>query len=121
MLRRRGGPAVFLGRFTTPFFRAVMPGLAGLSEMRYRIFLLWNALGGFAWGITYSLVGYFAGASYETVASRIGTGAAIFAGVVVVGLLLIWYVRRRRRERAEEEAYDERRDALRTGSAAPPE
>ena len=28
MLRRRGGPAVFLGRFTA-FFRAVMPGSLG--------------------------------------------------------------------------------------------
>src|SRR4051812_21941404 len=50
MLRDRGGPAVFLGRFTA-FFRAVMPGLAGLSMMRYRRFLLWNALGGATWGI----------------------------------------------------------------------
>ena len=53
MLRRRGGPAVFLGRFTA-FFRAVMPGLAGLSQMRYRTFLPWNALGGFVWGVGFS-------------------------------------------------------------------
>ena len=31
LLRRRGGPAVFLGRWTA-FFRAVMPGVAGLSR-----------------------------------------------------------------------------------------
>lgn len=46
VLRDRGGPAVLLGRFTA-FFRAVMPGLAGLSEMRYPSFLMWNAIGGF--------------------------------------------------------------------------
>lgn len=51
-LRRRGGPAVFLARWTA-FLRAVMPGIAGLSQMRYRVFLLWNALGGIAWGITF--------------------------------------------------------------------
>jgi membrane-associated protein len=38
MLRERGGPAVFLARFTA-FLRAAMPGLAGLSRMRYRRFL----------------------------------------------------------------------------------
>lgn len=106
MLRDRGGPAVFLGRFTA-FFRAVMPGLAGLSEMRYRRFLLWNALGGMTWGVGYCLVGYFAGASYERVAGKIGTGSAVVIGVIVVAALVVWRVRRRRRERAEEQEYDE--------------
>jgi membrane protein DedA with SNARE-associated domain len=105
MLRDRGGPAVFLGRFTA-FFRAVMPGLAGLSLMRYRKFLVWNALGGFSWGIGFCLVGFFAGTSYEKVASRIGTGAAIAIGVLVVALLVAWHVRRRRNERAEEAEFD---------------
>ena len=101
MLRTKGGPAVFLGRFTA-FFRAVMPGLAGLSQMQYRKFLAWNALGGFVWGTTFCLVGYFAGASYAKVASRIGTGAAIFIGLLVVGVFVVWHVRRRRREGEQE-------------------
>ena len=48
-LRRRGGPAIFLGRFTA-VFRAVIPGVAGMSGMRYSTFLSWNALGGICWG-----------------------------------------------------------------------
>lgn len=99
MLRRRGGPAVFLGRWTA-FFRAVMPGLAGLSQMRYRVFLFWNALGGLAWGVTFTLVGYFAGASYEKVASTIGKGSAAVVVVLVIIGLVIWRVRRRRAEEA---------------------
>jgi membrane-associated protein len=106
MLSRRGGPAVFLGRFTA-FFRAVMPGLAGLSQMRYRRFLTWNALGAMAWGVTYSLIGYFAGTSYETVAATMGKGAAIVIAVLVVGVLVWWLVRRRQRERNEEQTLDE--------------
>ena len=39
--------AVFVGRFSA-FLRAVIPGLAGLSKMRYRVFLPANALGGSA-------------------------------------------------------------------------
>lgn len=105
LLSQRGGPAVFLGRFTA-FFRAVMPGLAGLSQMRYRRFLVWNALGGLIWGTTYCLVGYFAGQSYETVASKVGTVAAIVVGVLVVAALVWWQVRRHRSARAEEAAYD---------------
>lgn len=101
MLRRRGGPAVFLGRWTA-FFRAVMPGIAGLSRMRYPTFLFWNALGGLTWGITFSLVGYFAGASYERVASSIGEAAAVIVGILVVGGLLVWRIRRRRQEQDPE-------------------
>jgi membrane-associated protein len=104
-LQRRGGPAVFLGRFTA-FFRAVMPGLAGVSKMRYRTFLIWNALGGLVWGVGFALVGYLAGNSYERVASQIGKGSLIVIVVVVVGGLVALHVRKRRRERRAEDEYD---------------
>jgi membrane protein DedA with SNARE-associated domain len=104
-LRERGGPAVFLGRFTA-FFRAVMPGLAGLSRMSYPKFLAWNALGGLAWGVGFCLVGYFAGASYDKVATLIGRGTAIVVAVIVVGALAWWHFRRRRREAAEQEQWE---------------
>jgi membrane-associated protein len=99
MLRERGGWAVFAGRFTA-FLRAVMPGLAGLSQMRYGKFLVWNALGGLIWGVGFTLVGYFAGASYEKVAGTIGRGSAIVLAAIVVGLLVLWEVRRRSAKRA---------------------
>lgn len=102
MLRRRGGPAIFVGRWTA-FFRAVMPGIAGLSRMRYRVFLFWNALGGIAWGVTFSLVGYFAGASYTRVASAIGTGSVIVVALLLITGLVLWRVRRKRDDRAEEQ------------------
>jgi len=96
-LRERGGPAVFLGRWTA-FLRAVMPGLAGLSGMPYRVFLLWNAIGGVVWGITFTLVGYLAGTSYRTVERLIGTGGAVTSAVVLVGALVVWHLRRKRAE-----------------------
>jgi membrane protein DedA with SNARE-associated domain len=105
MLRQRGGPAVFMGRFTA-FFRAVMPGLAGLSQMRYRTFLPWNALGGLVWGVGFCLIGYFAGASYERVATQVGEGAAIVVGVVVITALVVWHVRRKRAEKRAEADWD---------------
>jgi membrane-associated protein len=98
-LRRRGGPAVFLGRWTA-FLRAVMPALAGLSRVPYRVFLLFNAIGGIIWGITFCLVGYLAGASYHRVERLIGTaGALLTLGVALAGLGY-WHLRRRRAERA---------------------
>jgi membrane-associated protein len=96
-LRRRGGIAVFLGRFTA-FFRAMMPALAGASHMPYRKFLVWNATGGLVWGTVFVLVGYAAGASYHQVEHQVGRGIAIGLAVIVVGLLVAWRIRVRRRK-----------------------
>ena len=95
-LRRRGGIAVFLGRFTA-FFRAMMPALAGASHMPYRRFLVWNAVGGLVWGTLFVVVGYAAGASYHQVEHQVGRGVAIALAVIVVGLVVAWRVRSRRR------------------------
>lgn len=99
-LRRRGGAAVFLGRWTA-FFRAVMPALAGLSGMRYRVFLPWNAIGGLAWGGAAVVAGYLAGESYRRVEKWLGTGAAVVVGAIALALVVVWWVRRRRREQAQ--------------------
>lgn len=101
-LAHRGGWAVFLGRFTA-FFRAVMPALAGLSEMPYRRFLVFNAAGGIIWGATFVGLGYGAGRSYEAVAKSVGHWMAIAVAAVVVIALVVWKVREHRKERAAEE------------------
>jgi len=98
-LRERGAFAVFLGRWTA-FLRAVMPGLAGVSRMPYRRFLVYNAVGGVVWGLTFSLVGYLAGESYHVVEKEVGTVGAVVTAVVVVVLLVVWHLRRRRSETA---------------------
>lgn len=95
LLRRRGGSAVFLGRWTA-FFRAMMPALSGASRMHYPKFLAWNALGGIAWGVTVVVAGYLAGASYERVGRYLGQGAAMVVAAVVVVALVVWHLRRER-------------------------
>ena len=96
-LGRRGGSAVFLGRWTA-FLRAVMPALAGMSKMHYPTFLAWNAAGGIAWGSVVVTAGYLAGRSYARVETWLGRGAAIAVAVVVVVALVVWQVRRHRAE-----------------------
>jgi membrane protein DedA with SNARE-associated domain len=94
-LGRRGGVAVFLGRWTA-FFRAVMPALAGMSRMHYPTFLSWNAAGGIAWGATVVTLGFVAGRSYAKVESYLGKGAAIVVAALVVVAVVVWQVRRHR-------------------------
>ena len=71
LLARRGGPAVFLGRWLA-LARALVPGLSGMSGMRYRTFLAYNAAGGIVWGTTFVMIGYAAGTSYAAVAKTVG-------------------------------------------------
>ncbi len=98
-LERRGATYVFLGRFTA-LFRAIVPGLAGTSAMHYRTFFVANAAGGLVWGVTYTLLGYFAGNAYTKV-EHYSSIVAICVAVLVVGLAVAWSIRGRRRERAE--------------------
>jgi membrane protein DedA with SNARE-associated domain len=98
ILARRGGAAVFLGRFTA-FFRAVTPALAGISRMPYRRFLVFNVAGGLFWGIGVVLLGYLAGNSYILVERVAGRAAAAVLVVVVLAAALAWHLRRRRRTR----------------------
>jgi membrane-associated protein len=111
ILRERGAFAVFLGRFTA-VLRALMPALAGSAKMRYPRFLLFNALGGVIWGIAFTLIGYFAGKSYDRVAGDVGTGMAILIAVVVVAVVGIWAFRRHRKETAPEEPVSEETPSL---------
>jgi len=97
-LARRGGAAVFLGRFVA-FFRAVMPALAGTAGMRYRRFLAFNAAGGIVWGTGVVLLGYLAGNSYAAVERTVGRGAALAAAAVVVVGIIVWRIRSHRAER----------------------
>ncbi|MGW7685197.1 DedA family protein [Kribbella sp. NPDC054772] len=99
-LAERGGTAVFLGRFVA-FFRATMPALAGMSDMRYLKFLSFNAAGGIVWGTAAVLVGYLAGNSYSTVEKTFGRVAALVVAGIVVIAVVVWRVRKHRAERVE--------------------
>ncbi|HEV2426983.1 MAG TPA: DedA family protein [Acidimicrobiales bacterium] len=97
-LKRRGATYVVVGRFTA-FLRAVMPGLAGMSEMVYPRFLAANAAGGLLWGVAYTLLGYFAGSALNRI-EHTAMWVSLGVLVAVLGLWVWFFVRRRRRERA---------------------
>ncbi len=99
-LNRRGAIAVFVSRFTA-FLRAVVPGLAGISSMPYRVFLPANAAGGIVWGTAFCLLGYVLGNAYTRVEKASGIASDILLGLIAV-LVVVLTVRRRRREKAEQ-------------------
>ncbi|GAA2696717.1 MULTISPECIES: DedA family protein [Actinosynnema] len=96
LLRRRGGVAVLVGRFTA-LLRALVPALAGMSRVPLRTFLLFNALGGVLWASGVALLGYGAGASLQLAEHRLGLASEIVLGVLVVAGAVVWLRRRKAR------------------------
>ena len=96
-LRRRGGAAVFFGRFTA-LLRALVPSAAGMAHLPFRTFVLWNALGGLVWANAAVLAGYLAGASFSQVEDYLGKGAFALTALVLLAALALHVRHRRRRD-----------------------
>ncbi len=58
--QKYGGRAVILARFV-PIVRTLAPILAGVGSMKYSTFLRYNIIGGCAWGIGMTTLGYSLG------------------------------------------------------------
>jgi membrane-associated protein len=58
--KKHGGKAILFARFL-PIVRTFAPFVAGIGLMRYRIFMLFSALGSIAWISLFTLGGYFLG------------------------------------------------------------
>jgi membrane protein DedA with SNARE-associated domain len=80
--------------------------LAGINRMPFRVFFFWNALGGISWGVTFALVGYFAGEAGAGVLAKVGIAGAIVLGVMIVGVIG-YVVLRERGHRDQDEAPDQ--------------
>jgi undecaprenyl-diphosphatase len=91
-IRSGGIRAVVLGRFVG-VLRAVMPFAAGSSGMSYGRFLLASVLGGTAWGVGLTYLGYFAGNSWRRVEHYVGRASTVLAIVVVTVVVLVLLAR----------------------------
>jgi membrane protein DedA with SNARE-associated domain len=100
---KHGGKAVFLARWIA-LVRIAAAWFAGIEEMRFREFFMWNALGGITWGTTYSLVGFYGGKGAADAITHYGVIAAIVLGVVLVVGVVAMKLRERRAERRAEPA-----------------
>jgi membrane-associated protein len=92
---RHGAKAVFLGRWIA-LLRIWAAWLAGIAGMRWRSFLLWNALGGVGWALFFGLLGYWGGEATAHLVARLGVGAAIAVGLALAGVWAWLHLRARR-------------------------
>jgi membrane-associated protein len=97
MLEKYGhGKAIVLARFI-PVVRTVLNPLAGMVGVPYRIFTLWQVLGGLLWTVGVIMAGYVLGSSVPNIDTYL---LPIIAVIVLLSLSpLVIEVYRSRRER----------------------
>jgi membrane protein DedA with SNARE-associated domain len=93
---RHGAKAVFFGRFVG-FARALVPFLAGASRMRYRQFIVYNAIGAVLWTLACVLLGYLLGASWRVAEQWISRTGLIIGGLLAAAAIGMWIRGRRTR------------------------
>jgi membrane-associated protein len=78
-----GTKAIILARFV-PVARTFAPTLAGVGQMHYRTFFLYNLIGGALWGFGLPLAGYFLGSAIPDVDRYL---LPIILGIIFLSLL----------------------------------
>jgi membrane protein DedA with SNARE-associated domain len=96
---KHGPKAVFFGRFLLGL-RVWASWLAGATRMRWRSFLLWNALGGICWATGIGLLAYFLGHAAGNAIETFGIYGLVAVLIAAGGALL---THRRHRRRMSEE------------------
>jgi len=80
---RYGDKAVFFGRFVA-VLRTLSAFLAGVNQMPYRRFLVYNAAGGIVWAVIFGLLGAAFGSQWPLLERWAGR-----AGLLIVGIFLL--------------------------------
>jgi membrane-associated protein len=92
---KHGGKAIILARFM-PLVRTFVPVVAGVAQMRYRDFALYNVIGGAAWVASMTLLGYFLGQMFPTLADHIEKVIILIVAISVLPLAIHWWKERRK-------------------------
>jgi membrane-associated protein len=96
---KHGGKAIILARFM-PLVRTFVPVVAGMAQMTYRKFAAYNVIGGAAWVLSMTVIGYVLGVRFPILVRHI---EKVIIVVVFLSILpgIIEYVRHRRRKQSE--------------------
>lgn len=91
---RHGAKSILLARFV-PIVRTFTPIIAGVSKMPYRLFTVFNAIGGLLWGCGVVIGGYFLG-QIDFVADNV---EAILVVIVLISVVpvVIEFLRARKK------------------------
>jgi membrane-associated protein len=88
---RHGVRTVVFARFV-PVVRTFVPIVAGVVNMRYRLFLAYNILGGFVWAAGVTFLGYYLGEKVPFVQTYLTPIVIVI--IIVTCLPLLWEFRK---------------------------
>jgi membrane-associated protein len=98
---KHGPKSLVLARFV-PIVRTFTPIIAGVSEMRYRSFLIFNVVGGVLWGVGVTLLGALLG----QIAAVRDNIEAMLVGIVLLSVtpIVVEFLRARKQKKAQQKA-----------------
>jgi membrane-associated protein len=96
---KHGGMTIFLARFV-PIIRTFAPFIAGIGEMSYARFAMWNVTGGFVWVFALVLAGYWFG-RIPIVKDNFETVILGIVGISILPLIFEWLRARRAQARLD--------------------
>jgi len=100
-----GGITIVLARFM-PFARTFAPVVAGIAEMRYRRFALFNIAGGIGWVVSMTLGGYFLGRTIPGIEKHIEWVIAIVIFLSILPIIVKYLHHRRERSKTATDGTD---------------
>lgn len=91
---RHGGKTVVIARFM-PIVRTFVPVVAGMAQMGYRRYTIYNVIGGLGWIWSMLFIGYFLGRYIPGVDQHIETVIVIVIFVSILPGIIGWFRARR--------------------------
>jgi len=91
---RHGGKTVVIARFM-PIVRTFVPVVAGMAQMGYRRYTIYNVIGGLGWIWSMLFIGYFLGRYIPGVDQHIETVIVIVVFVSILPGIIGWFRARR--------------------------
>jgi membrane-associated protein len=96
---RYGGVTIILAQFM-PFARTFAPVVAGVAEMPYKRFALFNASGAFLWIPSMTLIGYFLGKTIPGIEQHIEYVVAIVVAASVMPMVVKYIQHKLKKKRS---------------------
>ena len=104
-VERRGGIAVAISRFL-PVLHSLVPVVAGMTTMRYRVFISWTVAACAVWASAYVSVGYLARSAYEQIAGQLKWGGLAFVAIILIFMIIVHFGKQKLEIAAEKMAED---------------
>jgi membrane-associated protein len=114
---KNGARSIVLARFV-PIVRTFTPVIAGASRMNYRVFSIYNVIGGLLWGCGVTLLGFYLG-KIDFIRDNIEAMLVLVVLVSVVPIIFEYLRNRRKRARMTAESAESAAVGSTAGAPAP--